>query len=75
MYKEIFTMKLKEARKINKMTTEEVAKALNISRPTYTNYETGRREPNIETLGKMADLFCVSLDWLVGTGISEKGNP
>lgn len=48
----------------------EVSKRLGIARTTYSGYETGAREPNLETLEKMAGLFDVSLDYLI-TG-SEK---
>ena len=59
-------MKLKELRKNKKMTQEEVSKYLNIARSTYNGYEQNISEPTIETLSKLADLYEVSLDQLVG---------
>lgn len=70
MYYECFCEKLIKARKDSGYNQREVAKILNISQPCYAGYETGRTQPDIEMLGKIADLFCVSLDWLIGT----KGN-
>lgn len=42
-----------------------IASELNIAQPTYSSYETGTREPNIETLIKLADFYNVSLDKLI----------
>ena len=37
-----------------------------MARTTYRNYENNEREPNIETLVRMADFYKVSLDFLCG---------
>ena len=39
---------------------------MNLRKQTYQNYELGKREPDIETLSKIADYFHVSLDEIVG---------
>lgn len=67
MYKETFSQKLKKARKKTGFTQEETALKTGIPRSTLANYEAGRTEPDIENLGKLADLYEVSIDWLVGT--------
>ena len=59
-------MKLQELRKEKKMTQEELAKFLNLSTTGYCYYEQGKREPSIDILCKLADLYNVSLDYLVG---------
>ena len=59
-------MKLKELRKQNNLTQTEVANKLFLTQNGYSSYENGRTEPNIETLCKLADLYNVSLDYLVG---------
>lgn len=43
-----------------------VAQQLGIDRTTLAHYEIDRREPDLETLSKIADLAGVSLDWLAG---------
>ncbi|WP_027414924.1 helix-turn-helix transcriptional regulator [Aneurinibacillus terranovensis] len=58
--------KLKELRQKMKLTQEEVAKILNISRGTYAHYEINKRQPDFTTLQKFADFFNVSTDYLLG---------
>ncbi len=57
--------KLKELRKQQRKTQEEIANFLNVNKMTYCNYENENRKPNLETLIKLADYFNVSLDYLV----------
>ena len=66
MFKENFTINLKRARKSAKMTQQQVADHLNTSRSNITKYEIGTLEPNIETIGLLAELYDVSTDWLFG---------
>ncbi|QHW30869.1 helix-turn-helix domain-containing protein [Paenibacillus rhizovicinus] len=47
-------------------TQEQTAGLLGISRAALSHYEKNRREPDSETLSKFADLFNVSVDYLVG---------
>ncbi|MGN0557979.1 MAG: helix-turn-helix domain-containing protein [Acutalibacteraceae bacterium] len=48
-------------RKKLELTQREVAEALNIDRSTYTCYEIGKTEPNIETISRLAKIFNVSV--------------
>lgn len=48
------------------LSQEEVAEKLHKSSKTYSRYETGTIKPDIETLIELADLYCVSLDYLTG---------
>jgi transcriptional regulator with XRE-family HTH domain len=57
---------LRELRTLRNLKQHEVAALLNITRVTYTNYESGRREPNFTMLVKLANLFNVSVDYLLG---------
>lgn len=59
-------MKLKELRKENHLTQNDVAKILNVNQRTYSGYELGLSEPNIQSLIKLAELYHVSLDELLG---------
>lgn len=67
MYTESFASKLKSARKETGYTQNQVADLTNINRSALAKYETGYLEPSIETLGILADFYCVSVDWLLGT--------
>lgn len=51
---------LKRLRKHNQNTQQEVADFLAISRQAYSRYESNIREPNMETLLKLAEYFDVS---------------
>ena len=57
---------LKELRKANQMTQQQVADTLGLSRVNYTRYETGASNPDYETLLMLANYFDVSLDFLFG---------
>ena len=57
---------LKRLRKINNITASSVADDLGILPATYRNYETGRREPSVEMICKLADYFGVTTDYLLG---------
>ncbi|AEM79783.1 helix-turn-helix domain-containing protein [Thermoanaerobacter wiegelii] len=61
-----FSDRLKELRKEKNLTQEDLAKILGISRSTIAGYETERKEPDYETLKKIADFFNVSIDYLLG---------
>ena len=57
---------LKYLRKLKNKSQREIAKELNISHGTWGNYESGTREPSIDSLIKICDYFDVSLDFIVG---------
>ncbi|WP_321164133.1 helix-turn-helix domain-containing protein [Tepidibacillus decaturensis] len=50
----------------SKWTQEYVADLIGVARSTYTAYENGTKQPPLETVNKIADLFGVSTDWLLG---------
>lgn len=64
--------RIKEFRLKNGMTQIELAKALNISQGSVSGYETGRFEPDVETMKRMAELFNTSIDNLFGSEASLK---
>jgi transcriptional regulator with XRE-family HTH domain len=61
-----FSDRLKKLRKEKNLYQKELAEHLGVSRPTITQYESGTRKPDNETLGKIADYFNVSIDYLLG---------
>lgn len=58
-------LRLKELQKDSEYTIEENAKRLNMPKSTYNNYLIGARQPDINTLIKLADYFGVSMDYLL----------
>ena len=60
------SLRLIHLRKVNGYTQSEVAELLNVSRSTLSKYEKGLLMPNIENLIKLADLYNVSCDYLLG---------
>ncbi len=57
--------RIKEIRKSQGLSQREVAKKLNMAFSTYSNYENNNREPNFETLKRIADILGVSVAQLV----------
>ncbi|HCA4166258.1 TPA: helix-turn-helix domain-containing protein, partial [Listeria monocytogenes] len=45
---------------------EDISKILGISRGAYSHIENGRNEPDMETIVKLANIFGVSTDYLLG---------
>lgn len=58
--------RLKEIRKQKNMNQKEFAELFGVNQKMISNYETGRNEPSIELLIKIADYFKISIDYLVG---------
>ena len=54
-------------RKANNLTQEELSKQLGGSKNLVSNYENGISTPDIYTLVKLADIFDITLDELVGS--------
>ena len=66
--------RLKFLRERNNLTQKEAAAKINKSPQAYNYYEKGSREPDIETLIKLANLYAVSLDYLVGRNFHPKSS-
>lgn len=62
----IFPERLKELRQKKGLTQQEIADLLNVNRVTYTNWEKGKREPNFETLLKLAFELNTTTSYLLG---------
>ena len=64
--KEILAQRLKACRKEKGLTQMQVVVYCDITEKAYQNYELMTREPKLEILIRIADLYGVSLDYLVG---------
>lgn len=58
--------KLRQIRKENGITMKQLAVAVGVAEASISFYETGKRQPDIETLCRLANYFNVSIDYLVG---------
>lgn len=61
--------KMKLLRKKKGVNQDALAEYLGISRGAISNYESGKRNPNIKDLAKIAKFYNVGLDYF---GISQK---
>ena len=68
------TNRLKELRQKNCLTLEKLGQKVNIPKNTLSRYESGKREPKIETWKKLADYFNVSTSYLMGLNSNSFGN-
>lgn len=48
------------------LTQAALGKHLHISQRSYSHYETGDRQANVEILCNLADLYNTSIDYIVG---------
>ncbi|MDD4494751.1 MAG: helix-turn-helix domain-containing protein [Eubacteriales bacterium] len=60
--------RIKELRKANGMTQEELSDMLGLVRTAVVAYEQDINEPSVANLKKLADIFKVSIDYLLGYG-------
>ncbi len=59
-------MELKRLRNKSNLTQRQVAEAVGIGLQAYSYYEKGERQPQFQTLCKLADFFDVTVDELLG---------
>lgn len=61
-----FYTRLKNLRVRNNFVQKDLAEKLGLAQTTIANYEKGKRFPDEEILLKIADIFNISLDYLLG---------
>ncbi len=61
-----FNENLKIARERYGISQKELAEKIGVAKSTYSLYESGSREPNVQTIKKIADILNVSADELLG---------
>lgn len=71
----VFSETLKKERTQRKMTQSAMAEMLGTKRSTYSLYESGKREPDLDTLQKFANILHITLDELIGYVPSEPSFP
>lgn len=61
-----FNENLKFARERKGISQKDLAEIIGVAKSTYSLYESGNREPNVQTIKKIADALNVSADELLG---------
>ena len=61
-----FNENLKIARERKGLSQKDIAEGIGVAKSTYSLYESGNREPNVQTIKKIADILNVSADELLG---------
>ena len=56
---------LRHLRKQHELTQKDLSRMLNISRQAYSNYETSKRTPDLDSLLYLSRFYHISLDTLV----------
>ena len=66
LMKDVFGRRLQSERVLAGKSRKDIAKYLGVSLASISYYETGVNYPTVESLLKLADLFEVSVDYLLG---------
>lgn len=69
--KAVIAARIREARLAAGLTQGQVAKLLNLHRPSVSEMEAGNRSVAADELTRMAELFDVSVSWLAGEGAEK----
>lgn len=63
---QVFQERLRGLRTAVGLSQQRVADAIGVTKTGYQNYEYARKMPSFETLPKLADVFNVPVDYLLG---------
>ena len=61
----MFCEKIRFLREHQELSQGEVAKRLNLTQASYSRYERGTNEPNLDTLKRIAKFFDCTVDYLL----------
>jgi len=69
----LFAQRLKQLRKRRNMSMKEVADYVGVAKSTYAGYESGYRQPTLETIQAIATKLSTTSDYLLG--LTEQYDP
>ena len=73
---EVITMnRIKHLRTIAGIKQIDLASRLNVRQGTISNWESGKTEPDIESLQRLADIFGTTVDYVLGGGTTSDHKP
>jgi len=67
--------RLADARNSLDISQSEAARRIGITQSTYSGYETGTRRIKLSMLQRIADVYNVTVDWLIGTDCHSETRP
>ena len=67
--------RIRELRKQHKMTMKELGAVVGLAESTISQYETGKLQPDNETLIKLGEYFYTSVDYLLGSTPTNENAP
>ena len=70
--RKVLAERLRKCRKEKRLTQKQMGIFCDITEKAYQNYELMTREPQLEILIRIADIFDVSIDYLVGRTDQKK---
>lgn len=73
----VLGFRIRRLRKEKMLSQDQLGKLLGVSKVSVSGYENGTRNPSMEILSKMVDIFNVSADYILGkevNAICEDGN-
>ena len=66
--------RIAELRKLHKISQGELGKAIGAAQNTVSNWEKGNRDPDNDTIKKIAEYFGVTTDYILGVENDDKTN-
>lgn len=66
--------RIRDLREDRDLTQRELAEYLNCSQGAYSNYGLGQRDIPTDVLGRLANLYNVSIDYLLGQTKNPRRN-
>lgn len=66
--RQVIAARIREARRMAGLSQGQVAKLLELQRPSVTEIESGNRAVTAEELAKLSEILDVNITWLVGEG-------
>ena len=64
--------RIREVRKAKKLSQTELAEILHVHQTAVSQWENGKTEPDMDNLCRIADIFGVTVDYLLGVDTQSK---
>lgn len=67
----IIAARIREARNMAGLSQAQIAKMLGLHRPSISEIEAGNRNVSAEEISRLAEIYDVSVSWLLGEGAEK----